>query len=119
MSYENHDQIEKTLFHFMGAFDKQDWDALSDCLCDEIFCDYSGFRGISPGALTKQQYVAERSNTFTRLKTQHNIFNIIVDIQADSARVQCNYVIYRFLLEYKGAADQLDRYYPDNAVSLI
>ncbi len=96
MSYESHDQIEKTLFRFMRAFDKQDWDALSDCLCDEIFCDYSSFRGISPGTFTKQQYVAERSNAFTRLKTQHNLFNIIVDIQAESARAQCNYVIYPF-----------------------
>lgn len=106
MSYESHNRIEKTLFRFMLAFDKQDWDALSDYLCDEIFCDYSSFRGISPGALTKQQYVAERSKAFTRLKTQHNLFNIIVDIQVDSARVQCNYVIYRFLSEYNGTADQ-------------
>ena len=106
LSYENYNQIEKTLFRFMLAFDQQDWATLSDCLCDEIFCDYSSFRGISPGNLTKQQYVAERSNAFALLKTQHNLFNIIVDIQTDSARVQCNYVIYRFLLKYKGSADQ-------------
>jgi hypothetical protein len=106
VSNESYHNIEKTLFLFMRAFDMQDWNVLLDCLCDEIFCDYSSFRGIPAGNCTKQEYVAERKTAFTQLKTQHNLFNIIVDIQADSAQVYCNYVIYRFLLEYKGSADQ-------------
>ncbi len=106
MSEESYRNIEKTLFRFMRAFDMQNWNALLDCLCDEIFCDYSSFRGTPPGNCTKHEYVAERKTAFTQLKMQHNIFNIIVDIQADLARVQCNYVIYRFLSKYNGFSDE-------------
>ncbi len=88
--------IQQTLFRFMQTFDSKNWKQMRECLCETIVCDYASFRGEKPGSLKADEYVAKRKAALTNLKTQHNLSNIVVEVEADTIEVSCNYAIYRF-----------------------
>ncbi|MBS0351684.1 MAG: hypothetical protein JSR33_10970 [Proteobacteria bacterium] len=43
ISDARHD-IQEVLFRFMRSFDIKDWDMMTVCLDDRIYCDYSDLR---------------------------------------------------------------------------
>jgi 3-phenylpropionate/cinnamic acid dioxygenase small subunit len=89
-------EIQEVLFRFMRALDNKDWGGALDCLFDPIYCDYSSFRSEEPGQISRDNYIAKRKEALTELKTQHNLFNLLIQYLDESAEVRCNYVIYRF-----------------------
>ena len=88
--------IQEILFRFMRSFDTKDWDSMAACLDDRIYCDYSDLRHDQPGYVLRDQYVKQRKDAHSLLKTQHNLFNLSIENIENKASVLCNYCIYRF-----------------------
>ena len=98
-------EVQEVLFRFMRAFDNKDWDDLSKCLFEDIYCDYSGFRDESPCHISQKEYIVKRKQAHSHLKMQHNLSNVSVRLQDGLAEVRCNYAIYRFHPEFKGSRE--------------
>ena len=92
-------EIEALLCRFMQAFDERDWTALRTCLDARVFCDYSSLRGQTPGEISADEYVAQRSDSLSSLRMQHNFSNLQTAVDGDRASARCNYLILRFLDE--------------------
>lgn len=88
--------IAGLLFRFAASFDRKDWDAMRECLGASIHCDYSSLRGTPPGDLSRDDYVAQRSAALAALETRHDLTNLLVTVEDDSATVRCDFVIRRF-----------------------
>ena len=91
-------EIIETLDRFRESFDTRDWDQMQGCLCDELFVDYSSFRGTKE-KLKKSAYVALRQNGLHGLETNHRYLNFRVTSNAESATCECDFVIERFSME--------------------
>ena len=61
------------------------------------------FRHEPPGWMLPGQYVKQRKDAHSFLKTQHNLFNLSVTHIDNKASVICNYCIYRFDTQFLGA----------------
>lgn len=91
------DQISAVICQFQRAFDQQDWKALRECLDDEIYVDYSSFRGTEPAHISADEYVALRKAALGNLVMQHNHSNLTCWLDTDGrVSATCNYQIYRF-----------------------
>lgn len=99
-------EIQETLFRFMRSFDTKDWNEMSDCLADEIYCDYFSFLGEEPATIKRNDYINKRKVVLGELKTQHNLTNLSIVYTNDVAEVNCNFIIYRFHREFSGSKDQ-------------
>ncbi len=92
-----YEQVVELICRFQRAFDQHDWAALRDCLDDEVFTDYSSFRGTDPATVQADEYVRLRQQALSDLLMQHNHSNLLVTSHShDRATVSCNYQIYRF-----------------------
>ena len=67
-----HEHISELISQFQRAFDQHDWSALRACLDDEVFVDYSSFRGSDPSEVRADDYVDLRKNALGDLVMQHN-----------------------------------------------
>jgi hypothetical protein len=90
--------VSDLLARLFQAFDDKDWPMLRDCLCDDVFADYSSFRGVPPETMAADAYVEQRRTAVHTLDMQHNFSNLRVQPGADAtvATARCNYVIHRF-----------------------
>ncbi len=89
--------VSDLICRFQEAFDHHDWDALTSCLDDELFIDYSSFRGTDPEWISADGYVNLRRQALSDLAMQHNHSNLKVSLQSNErAAASCNYQIYRF-----------------------
>ena len=89
--------VSELICRFQRAFDQHDWEAMRACLDDEVFVDYSSFRGMHPSRLLADEYVELRRKDLSDLVMQHNHNNLaLISISADNVSVSCNYQIYRF-----------------------
>lgn len=89
-------EVHELLCRFFAAFDRADWDAMRACLADEVFTDYSSFRGTPPALVSREDYVASRRRALEMLDTQHNFSNLMVEPSERGATARCNYVVHRF-----------------------
>ena len=89
-------EVAEVLFRFAASFDEKDWQALCECLDEAVYCDYSSLRGVAPGTVTREEYVEWRITALDKLVMQHDLTNLRVRIDGESAGVQCNFVIRRF-----------------------
>lgn len=94
---QDHADIESLLCRFMQAFDERDWSALRTFLDARVFCDYSSFRDQPPGEISADEYVAQRRESLSALRMQHNFSNLQASVDGDRASARCNYLILRFL----------------------
>lgn len=91
------DDVSALICRFQRAFDQHDWAALRACLDDEIYIDYSSFRGTEPARVPADEYVALRRSALSDLLMQHNHSNLTLSLESDDrASAACNYQIYRF-----------------------
>ncbi|MDE2746393.1 MAG: nuclear transport factor 2 family protein [Chloroflexota bacterium] len=91
------EEVSTLICRFQRAFDQQDWAALRDCLDDEIYVDYSSFRGTEPTHVSAEEYVTLRQEALSDLVMQHNHSNLTLSLESDGrASASCNYQIYRF-----------------------
>ena len=89
--------ISELICRFEQAFDQHDWMALRECLDDEVFIDYSSFRGTDPSRVLAGEYVTARKQALGDLVMQHTHSNLAVSFEsADHARATCDYRIDRF-----------------------
>ena len=92
-----HEDVAELICRFQQAFDRHDWASLRDCLDDEVFTDYSSFRGTAPSTVGADVYIELRQQALGNLLMQHNHSNLVVTSQTDDrASASCNYQIYRF-----------------------
>jgi hypothetical protein len=84
------------LCQFQEAFDLHDWDLLTSCLAEQIYTDYSSFRGTPAAWVARDSYIAMRQSALTSLRMQHNFSNLRVTLNGNTATGRCNYAIYRF-----------------------
>lgn len=92
-----HQQVSDLICRFQQAFDRHDWDAMRACLDDDLFVDYSSFRGTEPERTSADEYVRLRQQALSNLLMQHNHSNLAVRLHSDErASATCNYQIYRF-----------------------
>jgi hypothetical protein len=99
--------ISELLARFFQAFDDKDWPMMRACLCDEVFADYSSFRGRPAATIPADRYVEQRRAALQALAMQHNFLNLRVEVDAAAGRAtaRCNYVIHRFLPASDGGTD--------------
>jgi hypothetical protein len=90
--------ISDLLTRFFQAFDDRNWPMLRDCLCDEVFTDYSSFRDVPASTIPGDEYVEQRRTALQALDMQHNFLNLRVELDAaaETAEARCNYLIHRF-----------------------
>ena len=91
-----------------NAMDNQDWQKLRKYLADEIYIDYSEFRGELPQRITAEAYVQQRIAGLTGLKTLHISTNHEVTISKNNAQCWSAYRIYRLDPRGETGQDQLD-----------
>ena len=92
-----HQHVAELISRFQRSFDQHDWLALRDCLDDEIFTDYSSFRGTDPSTVQADEYVELRQQALSNLLMQHHHSNLVITSRTDDrTSVSCNYQIYRF-----------------------
>lgn len=92
-----HQQISELICRFQLAFDRHDWGAMRACLDDEVFVDYSSFRGKEPSHISADEYVEQRRRDLGGLLMQHNHSNLVVSSSSDDrTSASCNFQIYRF-----------------------
>jgi hypothetical protein len=105
---ENHQRaIHALLTRFFQAFEDHNWPMMRDCLCDEVYTDYSAFRAVPPSTISADQYVEERRHTLQPLEMQHKFLNLRVEVAApDTATARCNYFIRRFHTSLDGTDDR-------------
>ena len=53
-------QVSELVCRFQRAFDQHDWSAMRGCLDDEVFVDYSSFRGTDPARILADEYIELR-----------------------------------------------------------
>jgi hypothetical protein len=80
---------------------------MRECLCDEVFTDYSSFRGTPAVTIRADEYVEQRRTALQALEMQHNFLNLRVELDAATAAAtaRCNYIIHRFHPSFGGAGD--------------
>jgi len=90
--------ISAVLARFFQAFDDKNWTMMRECLCDEVFADYSSFRNVPAATISADTYVEQRREALQYLETQHNFLNLRVELDpwTQTAAARCNYVIHRF-----------------------
>ena len=91
--------ISDLLVRFFQAFDDKDWPMMRECLWDEVFTDYSSFRGVPAGTLPAGRYVAQRRSSLeAALEMRHRFLNLRVEVEsgADTAIAFCDYIIHRY-----------------------
>ena len=95
------------LARFYQSFDEKDWPLMRACLCDEVFADYSSFRGRPAATLRAEVYVNQRRTALQALAMQHNFLNLRVEVAPDarSATARCNYIIHRFHPAFESGND--------------
>lgn len=92
-----YEHVSDLICRFQRAFDQHDWLALRACLDDELFIDYSSFRGTDPAHVLADDYIEVRRQALSELVLQHNHSNLMVSQRTDDqASASCNYQIYRF-----------------------
>ncbi|HEY1335897.1 MAG TPA: nuclear transport factor 2 family protein [Bryobacteraceae bacterium] len=96
--------INDLLARFFQAYDDKDWQTMQNCLCDEVFADYSSFRDAPAARMSGAQYVEQRRKAFDPLHMQHDFTNLRVELDPDgrSATARCNYAVHRFLPSLDG-----------------
>jgi SnoaL-like domain len=96
--------INDLLTCFFQAFDDKNWWLMRDCLCDEVFTDYSSFRNVPPSTISRDQFVQHRRAALQALDMQHNFCNLRVEVFAGAvaAAARCNYTIHRFHPSFDG-----------------
>ena len=77
------------------AIDLKDWAMLRSCFLDAIMTDYSDLRGDPPAIIPADDFVAQRQEALTPLKTQHLSTNHLIMIDGDNAQCSSEMVIYR------------------------
>jgi SnoaL-like domain len=99
--------INDLLTRFFQAFDDKNWSMVRECLCDEVFVDYSSFRDLPPMTVSRDNYVEQRRTSLESLDMQHNFLNLRVEVEpsAERAAARCNYVIHRFQPSFDGIND--------------
>lgn len=101
--------INDLLTRFFQGFDDKNWTMLRDCLCDEVFTDYSSFRGVPASTISSDVYVEQRRTALYTLDMQHNFLNLRIEVNAaaerSTAAARCNYIVYRFHPSFDGTND--------------
>ncbi len=91
-----------------NAMDDKNWHRLRKYLANEIYIDYSEFRGELPQKIKAEAYVQQRVEGLTGLKTLHISTNHEVAVNKDYAQCRSAYCIYRFDSTCEPGQDRLD-----------
>jgi hypothetical protein len=78
-----------------NAIDDKNWQKLRSHLATTINIDYFEFRGEPPRHITAEEYIQQRVNGLTGLKTLHISTNHEVTITGNDAECKSAYHIYR------------------------
>lgn len=89
------EKIIETVLRFSYAMDVKNWEMLRKCLADEIYVDYSDFRGDPPKFISADEFVNLRVKGLENLKTQHLSTNHLVEINDEKAECVSNFLIHR------------------------
>lgn len=101
-------QIHDVLCRFFLSFDQRDWPSMVECLAPQVSIDYASSGRESPSTMSGRDFVARRQNAVDSLTKQHSFSNLLITQEADEGVVsaRCNYLILRFELSQKSAAEE-------------
>ncbi len=88
--------LVNTIQAFCRAFDLKDWAVLRRCLAEDLFTDYSSFRGTPPARMTADEFIALRQRSLEGLVTEHTSLNHIVTFTEQHASCRFDFVIRRW-----------------------
>ena len=92
-----YDHVSELIWRFQRAFDHHDWKGLRECLDDEVFIDYSSFRGTEPAHVLAEVYVQMRRHALSDLMMQHSHSNLVLSPGSHGlVSAKCDYQIKRF-----------------------
>lgn len=63
--------IQDVVVRFASALDMQDWALCRSCFADYVEQDYSDFRGEPPSTMSADDFVAQRREALSDIKTHH------------------------------------------------
>jgi hypothetical protein len=108
----------RTMYRFAAAIDTRDWPAYRKVFTDEIDVDYSSYRAGSIGRMRADDWVQRATALFPGLDaSQHCLYNPLVEIIGDSARVTIYVQAEHFLTNADGDNwFTLGGYYDDRMV---
>lgn len=101
----DHIAINDVLCRFFLAFDERDWEAMENCLANEVFIDYSSSGREQPGTMSGAEFVQRRRNAVDTLAKHHSFSNLLLTKGKDGVRGRCNYLILRFDRDFKGEGE--------------
>jgi len=87
--------VVETVVGIANTFDRKDWPRLRSYLADELYTDYSQFRGEPPSYVSADAYVAARETGLRGVTSLHLTTNHEVAIDRDTATCYSAYRIYR------------------------
>lgn len=87
--------IQQRIARFASSFDLKDWDGLGQCLCDQLYTDYSDLRGTPPETISRETWLALRQSALQHLKTHHLSGNPDISVQGNLADASVSMVIFR------------------------
>lgn len=92
-----HDElaIRQCIARFANSFDLKDWQALGECLTDQVYTDYSELRGTPPETLSRDNYVLLRQSALQHLNTHHLAGNAEVVVRNSEADARVSMAIFR------------------------
>jgi SnoaL-like domain len=93
----------RTLYRFAAGIDTRDWTLYRSVFADEIDVDYSSYRAGSAGRMPADDWVQRAAGLFPGLDaSQHCLYNPLVEITGDSARITMYVQAEHFLTNADG-----------------
>jgi hypothetical protein len=110
--------ITTTKYKYAYGIDTKDWDLYRSIFTDEIVMDFSSYSGQPKKTMRADDWVAGCQRLFTGLDaSQHQMYNPLVDIQGDEARIRIYMQAEHFLQNRAGDASfTLGGWYDDRLV---
>ena len=96
-------EIVNTVSHFFAAVDRCDWAATQALMTSPFHVDYSSFTGDDPADVTPADLTAAWAGFLPYFDSvHHQIGNLIVDQDGDSADVRCHGMATHFIAGHEG-----------------
>lgn len=101
-------KIIEIIVGFANALDENNWQKVRGYLANEIEIDYLDFRGEIPRQVTAEEYVQQRVDALSGLRTLHISTNHEVTIKENVAYCKSAYCIYRVNPKLEPGQDRFD-----------
>lgn len=96
-------EITNTVSRFFADVDRYDWDGVRMCMTDPFHVDYSSYTGVEPTDVSPVDLTGSWAAVLPHYDSvHHQIGNLIVEADEDTASVQCHGMSTHFIADHPG-----------------